>query len=172
MISCFPAFLVYYDGRAAGLYVNPNVSGISLAFGCVIGLSAIRRRWWQEGFVLVSFIGVLVTFSREAILAFGCVVVGGNLAGRLSLRRLAVACGVGVALFVAFNMGNNLLSEKIARSDNWSRLTSRIQTPARETALASRKGPWTLSKKHRFSARGSQRTTSGIGVVSGRTTSI
>ena len=95
-------------------------------FGCLIGLSAIRRRWWQEAFVLVSFIGVLVTFSRESILAFGCVVLGGTLAGRLSLRRLAVAGGVGVALFVAFNIGDSLLSEKIVSSGHWSRLTSQF----------------------------------------------
>jgi O-antigen ligase len=120
----FPGFFSYNLGRAAGLYVNPNFSGISLALGCVIGLSAIRRPWRQEAFVLVSFIGVLVTFSREAILVFGCVLVGGNLAGQLRLRRLAVAGGIGVALFVAFNMGNSLLSEKIASSDQWSRLTS------------------------------------------------
>ena len=127
----FPGFFSYYPGRAAGLYVDPNISGISLVFGCVIGLSAIRRPWWQEAFVLVSFIGVLVTFSREAILAFGCVMVCGNLAGRWRLRRMAVACGVGVALFVAFNMANNLLSEKLASSDNWSRLTSSSDPSAR-----------------------------------------
>ena len=126
MTSCSPAPSVPIAGRAAGLYGNPNVSGISLVFGCVIGLSAIRRRWWQEAFVLVSFIGVLLTFSREAILAFGCVVLGGSLAGRLSLRRLAVAGGVGAALFVAFNMGNSLLVEKIASSELWSRLTSQF----------------------------------------------
>ena len=120
----FPGFFSYYPGRSAGLYVNPNVSGISLVFGCVIGLSAIRRPWWREVFVAVIFIGVLVTFSRESILAFGIVVIGVSLAGRLSLRSLAVAGGIGVALFVAFNMGNNFLSEKIASSDQWSRLTS------------------------------------------------
>ena len=132
----FPGTFSDIPGRAAGLYVEPNTSGIALVFGCLIGLSAIRRRWWQEAFVLVSFIGVLVTFSRESILAFGCVVLGGSLAGRLSLRRLAVAGGVGVALFVAFNIGNSLLGEKIASSEHWSRLTSQFcQTTARETAL-------------------------------------
>jgi O-antigen ligase len=120
----FPGFFSYYPGRAAGLYVNPNISGISLVFGCVIGLSAIRRPWWQEAFLLASFTGVLVTFSREAMLAFGCVLVSGNLADRWRVRRLAVACGVGIALFVVFNMGNSLLGEKLGTSDNWSRLTS------------------------------------------------
>jgi O-Antigen ligase len=120
----FPGTFSNDPGRAAGLYVNPNVSGISLVFGCAIGLSTIRSRWWQEAFVLISFIGVLMTFSREAILAFGCVVVCGNLSGRLALRRLTVVGGVAVALFVAFNMGNNLLSEKVASTDKWSRLSS------------------------------------------------
>jgi len=127
----FPGFFCYYPGRAAGLYVDPNISGISLVFGCVIGLRAIRRPWWQEAFVLVSFIGVLVTFSREALLAFGCVLVGGNLAGRWRLGRLVVACGLGVVLFVALNVGDNLLSEKLATSDNWSRLTSHSDPSAK-----------------------------------------
>jgi hypothetical protein len=120
----FPGTFSSDLGRAAGLYVNPNVSGISLVFGCLIGLGAIRARRWQEAFVLVSLVGVLVTFSREAILAFGCVVLLGSLAGRLSVGRLAVAGGIGVALFIAFNTSNNLLSERIASNDRWSRLTS------------------------------------------------
>src|SRR5208282_1932733 len=88
------------------------------------------RPWWQEAFVLVSFIGVLVTFSRMAIIAFGCVLVVGILAGRLRLPRMAAACGVGVALFVAFNVGNSLLGEKLATSDSWSRLTSKSDSSA------------------------------------------
>ena len=128
----FPGTFSTIPGRAAGLYAQPNTSGIALVFGCLIGLSAIRRRWWQEAFVLVSFIGVLVTFSRESIVAFGCVVLGGSLAGRLSLRRLVVAVGVGIALFVAINTGNNLLSDKIASSENWSRLTSTSDYSARK----------------------------------------
>jgi O-antigen ligase len=69
---------------------------------------------------------VLVTFSRESILAFGCVVLGETLARRLSLSRLAVAGGVGIALFIAFNMGKNLLSENTASAENWARLTSQF----------------------------------------------
>lgn len=122
----YPGTFSRNPGRAAGLYVQPNLSGVALVFGCLIGLTAIRRCWWQEAFVLVSFIGVLLTFSREAILAFGSVVIGGSLAGRLSLRRLAVAGGVGTALLIAFNTGNNLATEKIESSGNWSRVTSQF----------------------------------------------
>ena len=166
----FPGTFSTIPGRAAGLYVQPNTSGIALVFGCVIGLSAIRRRWWQEAFVVVSFIGVLVTFSRESMLAFGCVVLGGSLGGRLSLRRLAVAGGVGLALFVAFNMGNNLLGEKIASSENWSRLTSLSDSSARDRAHLAKR-TWAPSKKRPFSARGSERPASG-GTTSRRTITI
>lgn len=122
----FPGTFGIVPGRGAGLYVDPNVSGTALVFGCVIGLSAIRRRWWQEAFVVVSFIGVLATFSREAILAFAFAVLGGSLAGRLSLRRLAVAGGVGVTLIVAFNMKGTFLNEQIVSPENWSRMTSQF----------------------------------------------
>jgi O-antigen ligase len=80
-----------------------------------------------------------VTFSREAILALGFVVVGWSLAGRLSLRRFAVAAAFGAALFVAFNMRNSLLSEKIASSDNWSRLTSHSDSSAIQRASLAEK---------------------------------
>ena len=133
----FPGTLGTVPGRAAGLYGDPNVSGMSLVFGCVIGLSAIRRRCWQEAFVLVTFIGVLVTFSRESILAFGCVVVAESLAGRLRLFRLAIVGGVVIALFVAFNIGHSLLGEKIASSDLWPRLTSQFLSDASARQRAS-----------------------------------
>lgn len=130
----FPGMFSHVPGRAAGLYAEPNNSGIALVFGCLIGLTAIHRRWWREAFVLVSSVGILLTFSRESVLTFVCVVVGGSLAGRLSLRRLAVVGGVGVVLLVAVNTGNNLLSQKIASSEYWSRLTSASDSSARNRA--------------------------------------
>jgi hypothetical protein len=122
----FPGTFSNIPGRAAGLYAQPNFSATALVFGCTIGLSAIRRRWWREAFVLISFIGVLATFSREAILAFGFVVLGGSLAGRLSLRRLAIAGGVAAVLFVAFNIGKDFLGEELVRPENSSRVTSQF----------------------------------------------
>jgi hypothetical protein len=122
----FPGTFSGIIGRAAGLYVQPNISGMALVFGCLIGLTAIHRGWRREVFVLISFVGVLVTFSRESILAFGFVVLGASLAGRLSLGRLAIAAGVGAALFFSFNIGNNFLTEEIINTENWSRITSHV----------------------------------------------
>jgi hypothetical protein len=119
----FPGTFSDIPGRAAGLYRQANTCGMALVFGCLIGLSAIRPRWWQEAFVLASLIGVLVTFSRESILALGCVVLAGILARRLSLRRLAVAGGVAVALFVAFNIGGSLSEKTLSSKPLWLRLT-------------------------------------------------
>ena len=40
-------------GRAAGLYVQPNMSGMALVFGGLIGVSAIRRLWMGRLFCSV-----------------------------------------------------------------------------------------------------------------------
>ena len=120
----FPGFFSVDPGRAAGFYKDPNASGIALVLGCVIGLSAMRRDWWKEAFALVVLIGVLVTFSRESVLAWGCVALVGCLGGRLSLGRLAIAGSVGVAFLVVFNMGNGFLDQKIGSNEEWTRLTS------------------------------------------------
>jgi hypothetical protein len=122
----FPGTFSAIPGRAAGLYVQPNTSGMALVFGCVIGVSVMRRRWWQEAFILVGFIGVVATFSRESILAFGFVVVGGILSGRLSLRTLVVAGCVGGAFLGVLKLGNSRSSDSIVSNENWSRITSHV----------------------------------------------
>ncbi|HLO69038.1 MAG TPA: O-antigen ligase family protein [Holophaga sp.] len=54
-------------GRSAGLYLNPNVSGISLLMGAIAAWEAVptRARIWFYGITLV---GIIPTFSRSAIL--------------------------------------------------------------------------------------------------------
>jgi hypothetical protein len=64
----YPGTFSINPGRAAGLYMNANGSGMALILGCLIGLPAVPR-YWREGFLVVALVGVLATFSREAILA-------------------------------------------------------------------------------------------------------
>ncbi len=121
-------------GRGAGLYVQPNGAGMATVFGCLIGLTVIRRRWSREVFFLCCLIGVTATFSREAMVAFAVVPVAGSLSGVLSPRRLLVAGGIGIALFVVFNLAGTLSDNDVLNA-NWSRLTlhwSDSSTIARE----------------------------------------
>jgi O-antigen ligase len=54
------------DGRAAGLYINPNTSGQAIALGLVIATEQVPKRW-RTPLVLLAAFGVAATFSRGAL---------------------------------------------------------------------------------------------------------
>ena len=112
-------------GRAVGLYVQPNMSGMALVFGGLIGVSAIRRLWMREAFLLCALAGLAATFSREAMLTFVILPVGAALAGVLLFRWLAIAALAGLALCAALNVANSIGDSHLLNEDTWSRLTLR-----------------------------------------------
>jgi hypothetical protein len=110
------------DGRAAGLYVNSNDSGMALVFGCLVGLTAVRPRW-REIFLMLTAAGVIVTFSREAMLALGIVAAGGLLGRALLPHRLIVGGVLACALFSALELGNSLMGSQSLSASNLDRLS-------------------------------------------------
>lgn len=78
-------------GRAAGLYLNPNISGAALMFGMLVSIGLLTALW-RTVFMFVVGLGILVTFSRAALA--GWAIVAASLAmGDLRIlgaRRLAV----------------------------------------------------------------------------------
>lgn len=109
-------------GRAAGLYIDSNASGMALVLGCLVGLTAIRPRW-REIFLLLTFAGVIPTFSREALLAFAIVVAGAALGRAVSLHRLVVGGAVACALFSVLELGNALRGSESWTGANLERLS-------------------------------------------------
>jgi O-Antigen ligase len=109
--------------RAAGLYIDANCSGMALVLGCLVGLTAIPRRW-GELFLLITCCGVVATFSREAMLAFAIVVAGAALGRALSLRRLVVGVAGACMLFSALELGNSLRESQGWNAANFQRLSS------------------------------------------------
>jgi hypothetical protein len=109
-------------GRAAGLYVDANASGMALVLGGLVGLTAVRPRW-REIFLMLTSAGVVVTFSREAILALAIVVAGAAIGRALSLRRLVVGGAVACALFSVLELGNSIRESKSWDAANFGRLS-------------------------------------------------
>jgi O-Antigen ligase len=109
-------------GRAAGLYIDANCSGMALVLGCLVGLTVIPPRW-REIFLIIVAAGIFVTFSREAMLAFAIVVVGAGLDRALSLPRLAVSGAMACALFSALALNNMLASTESWNTANIDRLS-------------------------------------------------
>ena len=109
-------------GRAAGLYIDSNASGMALVLGCLVGLTAIRPRW-REILLLLTFAGVVSTFSREALLAFAILVAGAALGRAVSLHRLVVGGAVACALFSVLELGNALRGSESWTDANLDRLS-------------------------------------------------
>jgi O-antigen ligase len=126
-------------GRAAGLYADPNYSGMALVLGCLIGFTATPRRW-RELFLLATVAGVVATFSREALIALVVVVIGATFAGAVSFRRLVVGGALVAGLFLALNLPRVLRQGDILSPDNLGRLTF-------ETSDASARGRLELAQK-------------------------
>jgi O-antigen ligase len=118
----YPGTFSESPGRAAGLYMNANGSGMALLVGCLIGLPAVSRNW-REVFVVVALVGVLTTFSREAIICALVVIIAASIARTLSLPRLVACSGLAILLLAAFSVGQVLEGGGVLTSDNLGRLT-------------------------------------------------
>lgn len=61
-------------GRASGMYINPNESGYALIIGTILTISYINPRY-KEIFLIFVGVGILITFSRSAILLYTILVL-------------------------------------------------------------------------------------------------
>lgn len=84
-------------GRSAGLYENPNITGEALVLGMIISVTVLAARY-RALFILLAGIGILLTFSRAAILMWVVAVAGFLLVGGLRLKGLLMAGTVGLLL--------------------------------------------------------------------------
>ena len=107
IVDFFWPYLSNVPGRAAGLYVNPNISGKMLCFLMVAGVLVVPKKL-QFSFVLICGIGVILTFSRGAwalwIIGFAWFLLRDQ--GKLSFRMIyksifaiTVALVVGATLY-------------------------------------------------------------------------
>ena len=86
-----------FAGRSAGLYLNANQSGEALVCGMILSVTAMPSRY-RTPFMLLTGIGVFVTFSRGGILTWLIAVAGLILTGRVGLKNLFVSGFLGLVL--------------------------------------------------------------------------
>lgn len=65
----FPVMWSNVLGRSAGLYVNPNQSGIACVIGMILSITVIKEKY-RLIFALFVGIGVMYTFSQGALLVW------------------------------------------------------------------------------------------------------
>lgn len=84
-------------GRSAGLYENPNITGEALVLGMILTVTVLKPRY-RGAFILLTGIGILLTFSRAAILIWIVASAGFMMVGELRLKSLLVSGTVGLLL--------------------------------------------------------------------------
>jgi O-antigen ligase len=81
-------------GRSGGLYINPNESGAALVLGMILSIGVLGRRL-RLAFILLVGLGVLLTFSRGALLIWGIsALMTIKLERVISTRSLIITCGI------------------------------------------------------------------------------
>lgn len=115
-------------GRAAGLYLNANGSGLALVIGMTVALDVVPVRW-RGAFVAVVGAGVMSTQSRSAALCFVSTMFLSFLYGQIRLRSVALwflvllAAAVG-AMWISGAMATLLRNVSPSQLGQLSRLTS------------------------------------------------
>lgn len=99
-------------GRAAGLYIAPNIAGNVIAMAMAAGVGAVPRRL-RIVYLLLCGTGIFVTFSREAWIIWGLAVFWLGWQGGVGSRRRRFAA-VGVACIVGFGFTGLLFSGQLA----------------------------------------------------------
>jgi O-antigen ligase len=112
-------------GRAAGLYINPNISGSSILAGMIVGLGVIPQRW-RSPFILTALLGIALTFSRGALLCATAVLIILCVKNVVSVRSLIVSLavfvlGVMAALGVTRQSGKLVAAYELSATQ-WIRL--------------------------------------------------
>ena len=87
-------FKAWAVGRSGGLYINPNESGVALVLGMILSVGLLGKRL-RLVFILLVGLGVLLTFSRGALLIWGiAAVMTIKLEHVISTRSLLITSGV------------------------------------------------------------------------------
>lgn len=88
-----------FIGRSAGLYLNPNQAGQALVLGMIFSVSVLTA-WFRAPFILLTGVGVILTFSRGAILQYVIAVMGLMLMGKVNLKDLILPAFLSLLIVV------------------------------------------------------------------------
>jgi O-Antigen ligase len=111
-------------GRTAGLYVNPNRSGLAIVLGLAVAVPALPRPW-RLPFLLAGAVGVAATFSRGAELGLALLVVWllwRDEVGIWPAVALAAVLAILLAAFWGDDTTSFLESRGVLNQDTWARV--------------------------------------------------
>lgn len=121
MFSSTPQYL--RTGRSSGFYANPNEAGAAIIYGMIVCFNVVPKRL-RYPFLASTFAGVLMTFSRGAILGWFIVIVLMLWKGNLRFQKtvLMLIGFVVAAVFVWPLMNTFLINHQAGYFDVYNRV--------------------------------------------------
>lgn len=113
-------------GRAAGLLLNPNIAGETILLTFLLAIPMLRPRY-RALLLLLTGAGVILTFSRSAILAWMLLWIFLLLRNAVPRYTLAVPLGIVVALPVLLGLFEAYLSGRQDLATGLGDVVSRLQ---------------------------------------------
>jgi hypothetical protein len=133
-------------GRAAGLYVNPNITGCALMLGLIFGIGILPQSI-RIIYAVIVLIGIILTFSRGAMIGW-VVVMGIFYATHLIPRRqlvIGVISIIGISVIFGSALSGLFDLDELQRSGmitaNFDNIRERLewfQNPKSEDSADSR----------------------------------
>ena len=99
------------EGRGAGFYINPNISGTALVLGMILTTSILPERY-RRYFCLIIGVAVVTTFSRSSVIMWLVATYGLGQSNLFRLSRKAVTAMVAavMALILVIQFGENIVT--------------------------------------------------------------
>lgn len=154
--------LYEYAARPAGLYINPNESATALIVGMILSITILPMRW-RIIYAAIVFVGVLATFSREAVFGWFIVTTIFCFFGVIGWKKLSLwtTAFVGASLSIALLLAKyKVINFYVADyyHQNLKRLVWFVSGSRHDPSLDSRldlvKQSWNLFLKHPWIGNG------------------
>lgn len=110
-------------GRSAGLYVNSNITGLTIGLGLAAVTGSVPRRW-RVPLLVAGAAAVALTFSRSSALAFLVLLLSLTWVGAIRPGSVARVAFVAAAALTYFGpeLADHLEEAGVLNSNTWARL--------------------------------------------------
>lgn len=108
----------YVAGRAAAMFLNPNIAGTALIISLILSIDIVHKKW-RSLIIFFVFIGVALTFSRASILAYVVITFILMLQRKIEAKKiLFVVLILMISFSVFLTAGISFLEKKGINTDN------------------------------------------------------
>lgn len=137
------------SGRPAGFYVNPNRAGCALVLALIAGVSILPQRY-RVPFVSIISLGVLLSFSRGAMLGWCVVVMIFTMTQVISVKKLVIYIVITGVIIINLTQlqDSSLINDNMLGRFEWLQNPTQAKEDSAESRAELAKIGWQMFVQH------------------------